>query len=102
ERSLGGQARARAGERRCDEEQHLVDERGLEERRGESRTAFEEERLDVLLGESAKLVLERAREELELRVVRQRAASEREAPRLADDVDVAGVEPRIVGANGSH
>ncbi len=40
--------------------------------------------------------------ELELGVVRERPAPERDSARLAHDRDVARVEPRVVPAHGSH
>ena len=98
----GRRARPGARERRRDEEEQLVDEAGLEERARERRAALEQQRLDALGGERAQLVLERARAELELGALRQRAAAEREPARLARRVDVARVEARVLEPHRAH
>src|SRR5437868_4677925 len=56
---LAEQQRARARERRCDEEEELVDEVGLEERGRERRAALEEQCLDALLAERGELLRDR-------------------------------------------
>ena len=86
-------------EGRRDEDQHLVDEVGLEERRGERRPTLEQQRLDALVRERAQLLGERPGPELEVEPVRERPSREDEPPRLAlRRLDVACVEPRPVGA----
>src|SRR6476659_7917360 len=75
-REVAEQVVPRARENRRDEQQQLVDEAGLEKRRGEGRAAFEQERLDAVRGERLELLLERAAAQLELGSLRQRAAAE--------------------------
>jgi hypothetical protein len=74
---------------RRDEEQQLVDQVRLEERRRDCPPALQEERLDALLGEPTQSGVERPRDELKLAVGGKRAAAEDKAARLADCGDVA-------------
>jgi len=101
-RQVAEEARAGARDEGRDEEQQLVDETGLEERRRQRRAAFEQERLDALRGERAQLLPERAAAQLELRFFGQRAAPERESPGLRRGVDVAGVEAGRVRPHRPH
>src|SRR3954453_1064355 len=94
--------RAGAGDRRSHEEEHLVHEARFEERRGERRPAFEEERLDALAPELRERLRERPADELQVTPPRQRSHTEGEPPGLARRVDAASVETRRVGANRSH
>src|SRR3954447_4577630 len=55
-RKVSEERGARAGERRCAEDEELVDEIRLEERGRERRAALEQERLDALRGEPCELV----------------------------------------------
>src|SRR5690242_14963680 len=73
---------AGSADRRRDEQEQLVDEVVAEERGRDRRAAFEQDRLDALVGQRAQLLVERARPELERRAVRQRPAPEREPARL--------------------
>ena len=77
---------------RRDEDEELVDETVRKEGGGERRPTLEEQRLDVLGGESRELVRQSACPELERRPVRERPATERQPPGLADDGDVARVQ----------
>ena len=85
-----------------DEDEQLVDEALCEERGRERRPALEQQRLHVVGGESRELVGQRAGAELERRPVRERPATERQPPGLADDRDVARVERRVVGPDRAH
>ena len=55
-----------------------------------------------MLCEPGELLYERAAQKLELRLGRQRAASEREPARLADSAHVTGGQERGVRAYGPH
>src|SRR5918996_1912966 len=65
-----------AGELRGDEDEELVDEILLEERRGERGAAFEQERLDAVRRERFELLAQRARAKLELGPLGKRTAAE--------------------------
>ena len=69
---LAERVRPRTAEDRCDEQEQLVDEAGLQERRRERRAALEQERLHPLPGEQPQLVLERPGPQLEPGSGRQR------------------------------
>ena len=95
-------ARARAGERRSDKEEQLVDKPLAKERACEGRTAFEEERLHAFGGQALQRFVQRARDELELRAFGERPPSEGEPAWLARGLHVAGVEPGRIGPHGAH
>jgi len=84
------------------EDEQLVHEVLLQERGCERRAALEEKGLDTLGGQRLELVTERGAPELELRSLGERPPAECDSPGLARDRDVAGVEPGIVPAHGSH
>src|SRR5205823_908284 len=90
-REVAEQVGPRARKHGRDEEQQLVDEAGLEERSGEGRAAFEQQRLDAVRGERLELLLERPAAQLQLGSLRQRAAAEGEPARLLRGIDVARV-----------
>src|SRR5438046_210562 len=79
---LAEETRAVAAGHGCDEDEQLVDEPGREERGRKRGSTLEQQRLDTFRGERAELVAERAAAQFELRPVRERSLSEREAARL--------------------
>ena len=101
-RELAEEARPVARQGRRDEDEQLVDEPGLEERRRERRPALEQDRLHALGRERRELLLERPRAQLELGARRQRPAAEREPARLPGDRDISRVEPRRIGPHRPH
>ena len=82
--------------------EQLVDEVALEERGRERRPALEQQRLHAFRAEPPSSSSSGPEQQLELGAVGQRAAAEGEPPRLARGVDVARVQPRVVGADGAH
>src|SRR6187401_1954985 len=85
-----------------DEDQKLVDQAGLEERRGERWAALEQERLDAFLTEPCQLLAERTAEQLYLRIAGEWPFPEGEPTRLAGRFHAASVEPRSVRPHRSH
>src|SRR5262249_10154660 len=73
---------------RRDEQLELVDEILAQESTGDGRPSFEQQRLHALGGERRQLCVERSAPELQLGVLRKRAASEDQTARLAWNVDI--------------